>query len=307
MYTDSGICSDIEISNRQAGKLPPAFGTGGMLELEGRIGPARPGPFTNHNFFGWKGQKRSARSTTSRAPVGSMRRKPGASLRTRPHMDDDGNEDNDNNDNDHEVNGDSDVGAVIEPPANEVLLGAMSRTRVTSELDEWGVIPGYHHIFRLLEVLLNPPPDVDLEAIDGLSGYLSNLCTQLVRSPDNGVRNIVSHCWWVVHGIHCISTPTRTCSDIPPGLCDHSSKKAKWNRILSHLERSQRRLINWCPTVKFPSEETTTPKSCLVLKSILHMFFNPEPSRRLRMDPIEGMYTYHENLQTDMDVRSHHG
>ena len=137
----------------------------------------------------------------------------------------------------------------------------MSRTWVTSELDKWGVHPNYHHIFRLFEVLLNPPPDVDLKAIDGLSGYLSNLCTQLVKSPDNGVCTLISHCWWVVHGIHCISMPTNTCSDIPTGLCNHSSKKDKWKSLLSHLEVSQRWLINWCPTIKFPSEEKRAAQS----------------------------------------------
>jgi len=210
-------------------------------------------------------------------------------------MDDNDNANSDNSDNNHEANRDSDVGALLAPPANEVLLGAMSWTWVTSELDEWGVHPNYHHIFRLFEVLLNPPPDIDLEAIDGLSRYLSNLCTQLVKSPDNGVHTLVSHCWWVVHGIHCISMPTHTCSDIPTGLCYHSSKKAKWQSLLSHLEVSRRWLINWCPTVKFPSEEKRIPKSHPVLKSILHMFFNPEPSLRLCMDRIEGMYMYHEH------------
>jgi hypothetical protein len=173
-----------------------------MLDLEGRTGPARPGPFASHNFFGWKGQKRVAHRTTSQAPVGSMRREPGAYRRTDNNNNDNGNDDNGNDDGND--------GALPAAPANEALLGAMSRTWVTSELDAWGVKPKYHHILKLFEVLLNPPSDVDLEAIDGLSEYLRNLCTQLVKSTDNGVRTVVSHCWWVIHGIHCISTPMHT-------------------------------------------------------------------------------------------------
>jgi hypothetical protein len=53
LYTYSRVYRAIEISNRQAGKLPPAFGTRGMLDLEGHTGPARLGPFASHNFFGW--------------------------------------------------------------------------------------------------------------------------------------------------------------------------------------------------------------------------------------------------------------
>ena len=87
-----------------------------MLELEGHIRPVRPGPFTNHNFFRWKGQKKSTHITTSWAPVRLMQLKPGASSRTRPHMDDNNNANSDNSDNDHKANCNSDVGALLAPP-----------------------------------------------------------------------------------------------------------------------------------------------------------------------------------------------
>jgi hypothetical protein len=170
----------------------------------------------------------------------------------------------------------------------------MSQTWVTSELDTWGVKPKYHHILKLFEVLLNPPLDVDLEAIDGLSKYLCNLCTQLVKSTDNGIHTVVSHCWWVIHGILAFPCLCIHHSDIPIGLCHHSSKNVKWKSLLSHLEGSQRRLINWCPTIQFPPETKTMPKNHPILKSMLHMFFNPEPLLRLCMSHIEGMYMYHE-------------
>jgi hypothetical protein len=165
---------------------------------------------------------------------------------------------------------------------------------VTSELDAWGVDPKYHHIFKLFEVLLDPPPDIDLKAIDDLPEYLRNLCSQLVKIPHNGVRTLASHCWWLIHGISCIYMPTHTCSDVPTGLCNHSGKKVQWNHLLSHLEGSKRWLINWCPSVQFPSETKMIPKNRPVLRSMLQMFFNPEPPLRLHMGRIEGMYTYHE-------------
>jgi hypothetical protein len=41
----------MEVKNRNAGKLPPAFGKAGMLVLEGNTGPEQSGTFTKNRLF----------------------------------------------------------------------------------------------------------------------------------------------------------------------------------------------------------------------------------------------------------------
>jgi hypothetical protein len=188
--------------------------------------------------------------------------------------------------------GEQDEIALPAPP--EFLLELMSQATVGPQLDQWGLDPRLHDVFRVFEVLLSPPIGVELETIDGLSDYLRKLCTQLLKLPDNGVRTVATHCWWVIIGKYCISMLMCTCSDVPTGLCHRSAKRAQWKQLLHFLEKSRKRLVNWCPSVKFPSEAAKFPKSRLVLKSLIQMFFNPDSSLRLRMVPIRGMYTLYE-------------
>lgn len=54
------------------------------------------------------------------------------------------------------------------------------------------------HIFKLLVVLVDPPPKLNLEAIDGLQAYLTNLLIETGRLEKNGVREFANHCWWAL-------------------------------------------------------------------------------------------------------------
>lgn len=64
-------------------------------------------------------------------------------------------------------------------------------------------------------------------------------------------------------------------------------KRADWAPMLGMLEKSKKRLINWCPSVEFPIDGPF-PKSRQTHRSMANMFFNPDSARRLRLVPIEG-------------------
>ena len=73
-------------------------------------------------------------------------------------------------------------------------------------------------------------------------------------------------------------------------LCSKKSappKRSDWVIILNILKKSEKRLINWCPSISFPINGGF-PKSCQTYHSMVNMFFNPDLGRRLRLIPIEG-------------------
>lgn len=63
-------------------------------------------------------------------------------------------------------------------------------------------------------------------------------------------------------------------------------KRADWGSILRILKESKLRLINWCPSVDFPTH--TLQKSRAFFRGIINMLFNPDPAHRLRLVPIAG-------------------
>ena len=64
-------------------------------------------------------------------------------------------------------------------------------------------------------------------------------------------------------------------------------KRADWVVVLKMLKKSNKRLINWCPSTGFPIDGGF-PRSRQTYRSLANMFFNPDPARRLRLVPIEG-------------------
>ena len=56
------------------------------------------------------------------------------------------------------------------------------------------------HIFKLLAVLLKPPPDLNLSAIEGLDEYLTLLVVRLGKLTGNGMRMFFTRCCWVLLG-----------------------------------------------------------------------------------------------------------
>lgn len=57
---------------------------------------------------------------------------------------------------------------------------------------------GPTHLFQLFVVLLEPPPNLVPGEIPGLSDYLTKLAMEITTLIKNGVRMVVSHCWWAL-------------------------------------------------------------------------------------------------------------
>jgi hypothetical protein len=79
-------------------------------------------------------------------------------------------------------------------PANDALAQAVSQVQLS--LDEWAPL----HIFKLFAVLVNPPPGLDFSAMEGLRDYLAQLVVMIGGLVENGVRDIATHCWWILLG-----------------------------------------------------------------------------------------------------------
>ena len=81
-------------------------------------------------------------------------------------------------------------------PANDALARAVSQVQLS--MDGW-VSP---HIYKLFVVLVYPPPDLDLSAIEGLHSYLTKLLVEIGSLINNGIREIACHCWWALMSKH---------------------------------------------------------------------------------------------------------
>ena len=79
-------------------------------------------------------------------------------------------------------------------PTNEALAQVVSQVQI--EMDGWAPL----HIFKLFLVLVEPPPGLDLSAVEGLPNYLSELLVLMGTLQDNGIRQIATHCCWVLIG-----------------------------------------------------------------------------------------------------------
>ena len=87
------------------------------------------------------------------------------------------------------------------PPLLENDALAQAVSAVTVSMAGWTDA----HIFKLFVVLVNPPPGLDLNAIEGLGEYLTQLQTQLSGLVENGAREIATRCIRVLVGT--FSTP----------------------------------------------------------------------------------------------------
>jgi len=168
--------------------------------------------------------------------------------------------------------------------ANDLLATAVSEVRL--QMDGWPA----PHIFGLFVVLVEPPTDLDLNTIEGLQDYLTELLVKVGCLADNGIRETTTHCWHALLGKR--SHVTLHISDfyIFTALIsgrDEPGKQADWVPILKLLKKSKKRLINWDPSVPFPSKGMF-PRLRQAYRSMVKMFFNPDLASRLRLVPIEG-------------------
>ena len=254
-----------------------------MLPLEGSTGPQQLGTFTNHKLFASKVLHRGAMPCSSMAS-GIIHKTGGVHRKREGKEREDGSEDEDNG------NG-SNIFSTLPPLlTNAALVKAVSETKMATAIEEWGMPDEISEVYKLLSILMEPPPDLDLDALEGLPNYLSKLLDSLLKLPENGVRRITSRCWWLISGgfIWYIHIQPNSYAFI--GLChrDHKCvKHTNWKYLLDRLEISRRRIINWCPTIKFPIKRQY-PRERGIHRIMLEMFFNPNPLLRLRIVPIKG-------------------
>jgi hypothetical protein len=192
--------------------------------------------------------------------------------------------DNSANENEGDSGPNNTVEALSPLPINDALSDAISQV----ELPMDGLIPP--HIFKLFTVLVNPPKDLDLNAIDGLHGYLTKLLLEVGSLLENGVREVTSHCWWVLLS-KCSHIPSRKRNFyILTVLCNENErrKRANWVAILNMLKTAKMRLLNWSTVVNFPTSGSF-PRKRGTLRKMAKMFLHPDPTCRLRLVPIAGM------------------
>jgi hypothetical protein len=63
-------------------------------------------------------------------------------------------------------------------------------------MDGWAPL----HIFKLFVVLVDPPPGLDLSAVEGLHDYLTLMEVKIGGLIKNGLHMIASRCWWALLG-----------------------------------------------------------------------------------------------------------
>ena len=63
-------------------------------------------------------------------------------------------------------------------------------------------------------------------------------------------------------------------------------KRVDWGSILRILKESKLQLINWCPSVDFPTHKLQ--KTCTFFWGMINMLFNPDPAHRLHLILISG-------------------
>ena len=158
-----------------------------MLELAGRSRTDRPDPHTKFKLFELDNRTGASDSIPEgKAPSRSRSRKA-------PRVNDDGDE----------HHGDSNTHNTVAqlPPllSNEALALAVSQVQVP--MDGWAPL----HVYKLFVVLVEPPPGLDLNAIEGLPDYLTQLKVKIGVLIENGVRMVSSHCWCALLGM--CSTP----------------------------------------------------------------------------------------------------
>ena len=154
-----------------------------MLELSGRSWKNRLDPLTKFKLFEYE----NPTGPSDPIPEGTA---PSRSCKA-PRVND-----NDNGDEHHGNSSATNTMAQLPPLlANEALALAVSQVQVP--MDGWAPL----HILKLFVVLVEPPPGLDLNAIEGLPDYLTQLKVKMGNLIGNGTRMIASRCWWALQGM----------------------------------------------------------------------------------------------------------
>jgi hypothetical protein len=151
-----------------------------MLEFAGRK-TKQPDPPTTFKVF----ERENLTGPSHPIPEGKAPSRP----RKTPRVNDD--------DDEHHGNS-STLNTVAQLPpllSNEALALAVSQVQVPI-LDGWEPL----YIFKLFVVLVEPPPGLDLDAIEGLPDYLTQLKVKIGNLIENGTRMIATRCWCALLG-----------------------------------------------------------------------------------------------------------
>ena len=189
-----------------------------MLEFAGRK-TNRPDPPTKFKLF----ERENLTGPSHPIPEGTA---PSRSRKT-PRVNDDGDEHHGNS---------STLNTVAQLPpllSNEALALAVSQVQVPI-LDGWEPL----HIFKLFVVLVEPPPGLDLNAIEGLPDYLTQLKVKIRNLIENGTRMIASRCWCALLGkCSTLDIPWVWFSHLYSAL-QHGQRGAQAGRLGSYLKNA---------------------------------------------------------------------
>jgi hypothetical protein len=153
-----------------------------MLDLEERGGTERLHPLTKFKLF----ESKNVTGPSNSIPQGP-KRPTSRSRQTRPVKNHDSE--------DHSDCSVSNTAGRLPPLlANEALSEAAAQVEIG--VDGWAE----PHIFRLFVVLVDPPSGLDLNAIEGLPIYLTQLSEKIGNLLENGIREIATHCWCALLG-----------------------------------------------------------------------------------------------------------
>ena len=106
------------------------------------------------------------------------------------------------------------------------ILSTLARavSEVQIRIDVWAT----PHIFQLFVVLIEPPTDLGLNAIEGLQDYLTQLLVKVGCLIENGIHGITTHCWYALLGKRSHLTFHRSDFYISAALCSNRDKPRKW-------------------------------------------------------------------------------
>jgi hypothetical protein len=129
--------------------------------------------------------------------------------------------------------------------ANDLLEQPVSQVQLPA--DRWEL----SYIFKLFVVLVHPPPDTDLDAIEDLPCYLTQLLVEIRSLANNGTDKIICHCWCALQCKHFTPNLLQLLFLHFTVLCNDSNKlhkHADWVPMLRMLKRAKRGLSTGaCP------------------------------------------------------------
>ena len=179
-YAYIGPYRNLKPENCKDGIQPPTFGRGSMLKLPERTGTEELDRLTKFKLF----ECGNVIEPSSLIP--KAHNQATSCIHKTLHANDPANK------NDTDCSTDNTVNQLSPLLANSALSRAVSQVQLP--IDGWKML----HIFKLFIVLVDPPLDLDISAIEGLYGCLTKLQVEMRALVQNGIHETVCHCWGVL-------------------------------------------------------------------------------------------------------------